>query len=105
MLLLAWLALAEIMPPQIGEYRLAAPASDAKAVYSRRRPHEAMLLVTKDGAISCATTPSARATRQRVSKQPGYLFLATESDPHITPLMLAWSWRGYIFWLSLTKAG
>ncbi len=99
------LAVAALLPAQMGEYKLTRAATDTKGLYSRKRAHEATLLATEEGGFSCASTSSVRARTRYVRKQRGCLFLATEVDPHIAPLVLAWSFRGYTFWLSLTKAG
>jgi hypothetical protein len=99
------LALGDLLPPRMGDYRLMMPQSGDKGVYSRNRPREATLLISREGGISCVSTPSVRATWRDVGRRHGCLFLATEIDPHVAPLVLAWSFRGFTTWLTLTKAG
>ncbi|OLE63361.1 MAG: hypothetical protein AUG04_05730 [Deltaproteobacteria bacterium 13_1_20CM_2_69_21] len=105
MLLAVLVAIAVLLPPRMGDYELVAPTTGTKGLYSRKRPHEATLVVTKEAGFSCSSTSPVRASARYVRKQRGCLFLATEADPHIAPLVLAWSFRDYTFWLSLTKAG
>jgi hypothetical protein len=39
-----------------------------------------------------------------VGGQRGCLFIATEVDPHIAPLVLAWQFREVTAWLTLNSA-
>jgi hypothetical protein len=103
--LVAAFALGDLLPQRMGGYRLQEPPVVAKGVYSGKRQREATLLITETGGISCVSTASVRAARQYVDGRRGCLFLATEIDPHIAPLVLAWPVRGFVAWLTLTKAG
>lgn len=99
------LALGDLLPQRMGDYQLELPRTGDKGVYSRKRPREATLLITSASGISCISTPSVHAERRDVGRRRGCLFLATEVDPHIAPLVLAWSFREVTAWLTLTKVG